>query len=79
MPPADRLAVADPDDRCRKQDVPGFHLTMLELFTVSVGMAMRHAVSPNEPWLTERGMAASWTNEAVIDVTDVTPAIRAFD
>ncbi|MCP3736190.1 hypothetical protein M9979_15075 [Sphingomonas sp. RP10(2022)] len=82
------------DDECRQpigrpwltlmidvasRTVPGFHLTMLDLSAVSVGMAMRHAVLPNEPWLIERGMAASWTNEGVIDVTDVTPAIRAFE
>ena len=47
--------------------VPGFHLTMLKPSAVSVGMAMRHAVLPKAPWLAQRGMAAPWANEGVMD------------
>ena len=47
--------------------VPGFHLTMLHPSSVSVGMAMRHAVLPKAPWLTERGMVAPWPNEGLMD------------
>ncbi len=47
--------------------VPGFHLTMLHPSSVSVGMAIRHAVLPKAPWLAERGMVAPWANEGLMD------------
>lgn len=47
--------------------VPGFHLTMLHPSAVSVGMAMHHAVLSKEPWLAERGMAAPWANQGLMD------------
>jgi len=47
--------------------VPGFHLTMLHPSAVSVGMAMRHAVLPKDPWLAERSMSAPWGNQGLMD------------